>query len=412
MDIKKIHTKEQAEHAMRDCEKLVPPVKTEIWEYLAQHYGYKNGNSLRMTFRDWKKKQEEKRYLTGAVISDRVFVDDENTEYQKQCSSGAGQGFRKDIIKAIAIPNIKNELKKDVEKGISIKEALDKYQIQLSTLEDHIDRLRKTGLNISITRDIIHITKYVVHQDNVTEKEWDGCQKIKFGVISDTHIGSKHQQLTLMNKIYDTFQMEQIADVYHAGDISEGIKMRPGHEQECFLHGADDIENYIIENFPKRDGITTNFITGNHDHSMIKQSGHDIGVNIAKERSDMNYLGMANAKVLITPKCTMELNHPLDGASYALSYSIQKLADSLSGGEKPNILINGHHHKAMYLFYRNIHMIEAGCFEAQTPWMKGKRIAAHVGGYIVTVYVSEDGEIKRFIPEFIPFYEMIKNDWR
>ena len=76
----------------------------------------------------------------------------------------------------------------------------------------------------------------------------------------------------------------------------------------------------------------------------IKNGGIDIGRIIARERQDMTYLGQSNAKINLTPKCVLEINHPLDGASYAIS-SLQKLIDSMSGGDKPNILINGHHHK-------------------------------------------------------------------
>lgn len=373
--------KHTIEKAMKECleiQKQHGKIRKESLEILAKKYGYKNGEVIRSVFNRWKKKNST------------ILTEEQN----------------------IKLPEIKEELRKDIHKGISIKEALTKYQITMSTLDEIIDSLRKSGLNVIVTGNILHVSKYVVYQDNVHVEKWnDDVEVIRFGVVSDTHIGSKHQQLTLLQKMYEIFAHEEIINVYHAGDISEGIKMRPGHEQECFLHGADDITDYILEKYPHVSGITTHFITGNHDHSMIKQSGYDIGKRIASERKDMNYLGMSNAKVLLTPNCTMEINHPLDGAAYALSYSIQKMADSYTGGEKPNILINGHHHKAMYLFYRNIHMLEAGCFEAQTPWMRGKRIAAMVGGYIVTVHVDKNGEIKRFLPEFVPFYEMIKNDY-
>lgn len=125
----------------------------------------------------------------------------------------------------------------------------------------------------------------------------------------------------------------------------------------------------------------------------------------------MVYLGCNNAKIHITPNCILELNHPGDGAAYALSYTIQKLIDSITGGDKPNILINGHHHKAMYLFYRNIHAFEAGTTENQTPWMKGKKLAAHIGGWIIAVHVDKDGTITRCNSEFIPLYKPLENDY-
>src|SRR5690606_15237948 len=121
---------------------------------------------------------------------------------------------------------------------------------------------------------------------------------------------------------------------------------------EIFVHGADDQARYVIEKHPYRIGIVTRFILGNHDTSHIKNGGHNIGIPITSKREDLQYLGIYNAKINITPNCVVELNHPLDGASYALSYSLQKLIDSMSGGDKPNILLNGHHHKLFYMMYR------------------------------------------------------------
>jgi hypothetical protein len=97
--------------------------------------------------------------------------------------------------------------------------------------------------------------------------------------------------------------------------------------------------------------------------------------------------------------------------SYALSYGLQKMIDAMSGGEKPNIYLGGHHHKAMYLFYRNIHAFECGTTQAQTPWMRGKRIPAHMGGWIVEIHVDEEGTITRCKGEFIPFYVAVENDY-
>ena len=38
----------------------------------------------------------------------------------------------------------------------------------------------------------------------------------------------------------------------------------------------------------------------------------------------MIYLGQSDAVISLTPNCTLELRHPLDGTAYALSYKLQK----------------------------------------------------------------------------------------
>ena len=70
---------------------------------------------------------------------------------------------------------------------------------------------------------------------------------------------------------------------------------------------------------------------------------------------------------------------------------------------KPNILLLGHTHKALYIFERNIHCVSLGCLQQQSSWMKGKRIAAHTGFWIIEVCINETG-VAWFQPRFYPFY--------
>lgn len=277
---------------------------------------------------------------------------------------------------------------------------------------DIIQALEKDGYNIEEREGKYYLCKSYASLENCIEEDWKGDRIIRFGVVSDTHLGNKFQQMTYLNEFYDTCLEQGISTVYHAGDMTDGYyTSRGGQVYELFKIGFDEQKNYIVDNYPKRNGIITKFILGNHDMTHVINGGANLGRPISVEREDMVYLGDLNAKVYLTPNCVMELNHPLDGSAYSISYSIQKLMESYSGQEKPNILINGHHHKVLYMFYRNIHGLEAGCFEAQTPFMKGKRLRADVGGFIVTVHVDEDGTITRFVPEFYPVYYSKKNDF-
>jgi predicted phosphodiesterase len=250
------------------------------------------------------------------------------------------------------------------------------------------------------------------HEPAVHEVNWKGNRIVRFGLIGDTHINNKFAQISLLHDIYDHFEHEGIKHVYHAGDIDDGEQMRAGHQYECYTQGADAHRDEIVRIYPRRDNITTHFITGNHDASLMRRAGYNIGTDIAKERDDMEYLGADCAIVMLTPNCSLELRHPWDGTAYALSYKPQKLIESLSGGEKTNILAIGHYHKIEYLFYRNVHCFQTGTLCAQTPYMKGKAIAAHMGGWIVTIEVDGEGHIQRITPEMIPYYKAIPDDYK
>lgn len=244
------------------------------------------------------------------------------------------------------------------------------------------------------------------------ENKWDGLDTLRFAIMGDTQIGSKYAQLTYLHSFYDLCEKEGIKDVYHTGDITDGLKMRVGHEYELYEVSADDMRDDVVKNYPMRKGITTHFITGNHDASIYKHVGYDIGQAIAAFRPDMKYLGRDCAVVNLTPNCTLELRHPWDGTAYALSYRMQKMIEAMESDSKPNILAVGHYHKAEYLFYRNVHALQTGCFQGQTPFTRGKGISVHMGGWLVTIKVDKNGYIQRIMPEFIPFYKSITDDYK
>lgn len=276
-------------------------------------------------------------------------------------------------------------------------------------IRDYIRRLPKTN----IPTPVIEKKPAIQNQEPQSfSSKWDGTKVIKFAIMGDTQLGSKYTQLTYLHDFYDLCAQEGIKDIYHTGDITDGLKMRVGHEYELYKVSADDMRDDVINNYPKRDGITTHFISGNHDASIYKQVGYDICQAIANARPDMNYLGRDCAIIHLTPNCTLELRHPWDGTAYALSYKIQKMIEAMESDSKPNILAVGHYHKAEYLFYRNIHALQTGCFQGQTPFTRGKGISVQLGGWIVTIRVDDNGYIQGFAPEFVPYYASIKDDYK
>ena len=308
--------------------------------------------------------------------------------------------------------SIHETLKKLLQKEQQLKQLTEATRCTERMVLAAIEDLKEQGIQIIETGGKYKICKDIIPQENHFDVDWRGDKIIRFGLMGDTQFNSKYCQITHLHDYYDICEKEGIKTVYHTGDIDEGEEMRMGHKYECYNQGADDHVEEIVKNYPKRDGIVTEFITGNHDHSFIKRAGLDIGRSIAAKRPDMKYLGMSAAVINLTPNCTLELRHPTDGTAYAISYKTQKMIDAMQGGDKPNILAIGHYHKAEYLFYRNVHTYQTGCFQAQTNWMKGKQIAAMVGGWIVEIHVDDDGTITRCKGEFIPYYRMIKDDWK
>lgn len=231
-----------------------------------------------------------------------------------------------------------------------------------------------------------------------------GKRHIRIGITGDFHIGSLYTADTARDDYFKRLKKSKVDAIYNTGDLTEGWNMRAGHTLECELQGADAQVKGVIERIPDI-GVPHYFITGNHDHAHWKNAGVDVGKWIDAERDDMHYLGRDNAFIELTEGTTLQLMHPAGGSSYAVSYRQQKIIESLSGGMKPSILATGHFHKSEYLFFRNVHAIQSGTFQAQTPFMQTKGLSAHVSGWILDIYTKRDGSIDRIEPKLFPYYD-------
>jgi len=127
-------------------------------------------------------------------------------------------------------------------------------------------------------------------------------------------------------------------------------------------------------------------------------------------RSDWVNLGYMEAHVRLVHSQTgaeaiLAVVHPGGGSSYAVSYSIQKIIESLDGGEKPAVGLYGHYHKLWAGNIRNVWCIQTGTTEDQTPFMRKKKLEAHVGGFMVKLTQDpKTGAIVRCRPEMARYF--------
>jgi hypothetical protein len=85
----------------------------------------------------------------------------------------------------------------------------------------------------------------------------------KFGFITDIHLCSIAERKDVLNDAYDNFEREGITTVFCTGDVSDGWTEYRGHINFVRCHGTQTQAKYVIENFPRREGITTYAIGGN-----------------------------------------------------------------------------------------------------------------------------------------------------
>jgi len=212
-----------------------------------------------------------------------------------------------------------------------------------------------------------------------------------FGFTSDNHLGSKYARLDVLGSLYDHFAEQQVDRVFNAGNWVDGEASFNKHD--LLVHGMDAQLRYLAEHYPQRPGISTYAVTGDdHEGWWAQREGVDPGkyaerVMRQAGREDWIDCGFMESFIPLRHAETgaesmLHLMHPGGGSAYAVSYTVQKIVEGYDGGEKPAVLLAGHYHKLSYNMVRNVHAIQTGTSQDQTPFMRKKKIPAHVGGGI------------------------------
>ena len=263
---------------------------------------------------------------------------------------------------------------------------LKKYDLSPDDLEHVLKQLKTPKKNI-----------------NNTYKYDSKSNHIRLGVFSDTHYGHNKFRYDVHKASVKVFNKKNIDMILHCGDIIEGMSNRDGHIYELDKIGvtAQLKEAVTLLSEYNKDLY---FILGNHDAWSKNKSnqGFNIGKYLEDNINGSKYLGDLKADIELSDNVKIRLSHEGNSA-YALSYSSQKRINAMEGGSKPNILFNGHLHKSMYMFYRNIHAFEVGCLLDQTEFMAMKGSPAMVGFWVVDLFYNNNG-INKIKPEFYPFY--------
>jgi len=234
-------------------------------------------------------------------------------------------------------------------------------------------------------------------------------QRVRWGSMGDTHNGSLYSDPKHQYQAFEEFRKAKVDFVTHGGDVTEGMSNRPGHIYELSHLGYDQQKSLSKEIYSQWTDTEMYFVDGNHDRWFIKSAGALIVKDICDELNALcdddryHFLGHDEGDISLKGKSTLKLWHGEDGSSYALSYRIQKIVESLSGGEKPGVMMFHHVHKFVYVFERMIHCVSTGSIQRQSKWMRGKRIAAHTGFTINDAWVNDAG-IAKFRTQFYPFY--------
>ena len=260
--------------------------------------------------------------------------------------------------------------------------------------------------NISEEEAIARLKSLERNSPNITRSlnyDFSG-QRIKVGVVGDTHFGNRWTDKKFLNAVFQEFKKQKVDTIWHLGDFTDGPWSRHHNVLEQYSHGIENQVQDFVDDFPNI-GVDVYSIQGNHDDWYKRNGSGEVGKLIAAQRSDIKYLGMDEARIQMG-KIEVMLSHPEDGSAYAYSYKPQKQLEAMFQMEEkmPNILLIGHYHKLFTMNRGGVNIILTGTTCRQTPWMRGKKIAADIGAYILDVYKHRDGNLSKLTTTLLPYY--------
>lgn len=323
----------------------------------------------------------------------------------------------KELAKADAAAHEANrdyhdEIRKLLKKSVTIAEISKATGLSESLAKAVVTDIQHGGHNVQTVGERLTITPVMpsakIDGAHLTlETDADGW--IEFGAMGDTHLCSKYQRLDVLNELYDLYAQAGLKHVFHCGNWIDGESPRAAPAHEELAHGIEGQCEYLAEHYPRRDGITTYAVAGDdHEGWYQQREGVDIGryaERVMREfgRKDWVNLGYQAAHVLLKNKktgkaCVMLVEHPGGGSSYADSYSIQKIIESLDGGEKPAIGLFGHYHKLMMGEYRGCWYFQTGCTKDRDSFARKKKLRYTRGGWIIRVHLDKNGAIDQIEP--------------
>jgi len=274
--------------------------------------------------------------------------------------------------------------------------------------------LKDSGLNIIVKQydDGFHLLNQgdVIDQDVSTYSfESDDANEFKFVAISDTRLGSKSQQLAILNDIYRKAQGMGIPNVIVCGNISAGLK--PMTDDSNFVQDSQAQVDYIVANWPRFEGITTYFISGKLDDKHITKNNINLGMRVAQQRPDMVYLGEDICDISID-RVKMQVMASKLAKTYTSSYRTQQTLDAYRSEDKPDVLLYGGLLQMEKYTYRDVKCISVPSVVATDQEMKTKRYANTVGAWYVTVKTNEKGLLDSISAIDSPYYVTNKQDFK
>lgn len=239
-----------------------------------------------------------------------------------------------------------------------------------------------------------------------------GGNRYRFGAIGDTHLCSYYERLDVLNEAYDVFEAEGIRLVLHTGNWIDG-ECRV-NTYEVHTVGFDAQLQYMVDRWPVKPGIETWYVAGDdHEGWFQNRLGIEVGRRLEQDareagRNDLRYLGYVEHDIVLPGDGThfLRVMHPGGGSAQALSHTAQRIVESFAVTDVPDVLLIGHYHKSHFTpSYRGCHILQTGCMQDQSPFVRKNKIIPHIGFWTVELELTDEGAVRSILPRWYGGFE-------
>lgn len=294
-----------------------------------------------------------------------------------------------------------NKIKYLINKKNTLKEICEELELKDYEVIGLVELMKQDGELLDYVNGEVIKLKKPIENFGVYEVP-DNTHHLSLLMISDSHLANKADRIDILNYLYDKAENKGIKYVLHCGDVLDGIYVnRPQHIYELRCVGFDEHLDYVVNKYPHFSGKTF-FIGGNHMDTYFKNGGSDMGKAISREREDLVYLNPDTADLKIG-KVGIHMHHGGGGRSYSLSYKLQRYVETLPQDKKIDIVMQGHFHNAMYMYYMNKHCFQVGSLEDETPFSRSMGFKNEKSCWWLDIDFDDKGNIYSITPELETF---------
>lgn len=244
-------------------------------------------------------------------------------------------------------------------------------------------------------------------------------KKIRFGLISDGHAGSKTYRADIFRHAAINFKRHNVDFVLNTGDTVEGISGRNDQWLNLDPHnglGVTEQVEFLAKEFEQFGDLKVYSIEAQGSHggwafaSHSGSQGLSIGWLLELRIPQYKFVGYDVADIIVNG-ITIRLRHPVKKGLVAY-------IDGLMPNNKPHVLLQGHfHNRVSYEPHRNVHAVNAGCMQAATPFLERQGSTPVLGYWIIEIEIGDapsttgqtllrDGKyVESFNAKFIQFYD-------